>query len=215
MTSAKCYVAAMFLIIVIASDVHTAEYTDYDGVGSSDSEGHSNRDLYETIQQSGDPNSAAKLWNIPLQHLMVRKSQRSPSLRLRFGRRSDPLLANDISSTLLGQDSVDRKSVRSPSYRLRFGRRTDPEFSEDYMGRKASRSPSLRLRFGRRSDPAFLTHDLTDFFPGDDYLDRKIIRSPSYRLRFGRASDNSVGSTEDQLGKNSETESPDAGVEEN
>ncbi|XP_046432526.1 short neuropeptide F [Neodiprion fabricii] len=207
MTAPKSYVAAMLLVVVIASDVHTAEYADYDGM-SSDSDGHDARDLYNALQQQEDPN-AVKLWNIPIQHLMVRKSQRSPSFRLRFGRRSDPLMSNDIS----GQDnSVERKSVRSPSYRLRFGRRSDPELSEDFMARKPSRSPSFRLRFGRRSDP-LINHDLASSFPGEDYLDRKIVRSPSYRLRFGRQS-GLVDSTEVQPGTTSEKESA-AVVEEN
>lgn len=192
MKAVKRCVAAMFLIVVIASDVHTAEYADYEGV-SSDSEGRGSRDVYDAVQQSDDFN-AAKLWDIPTQHLMVRKSQRSPSLRLRFGRRSDPLLTNDLSDAFLGQDiGMERKAVRSPSYRLRFGRRSDPEISEDFMVRKSSRSPSFRLRFGRRSDP-LITPDFTNSFLGDEYLDKKISRSPSYRLRFGRQS-GSVGSS--------------------
>lgn len=84
----------------------------------------------------------------PDDHQMERKAVRSPSLRLRFGRRSDPSLGSD---------------KRVPSTRLRWGKRDNnmPSFYEnsysDEVGEpihRLIRAPSLRLRFGRSAVPA-------------------------------------------------------------
>lgn len=58
-------------------------------------------------------------------HQVERKAQRSPSLRLRFGRRSDPELVPHTAEKRWF-DEVNQKPIRSPSLRLRFGRRSDP-----------------------------------------------------------------------------------------
>lgn len=78
---------------------------------------------------------------------MERKGVRSPSMRLRFGRRSDP----DV--PLIGR-------VRELSYRIYkiekfdiFLISTQDNEIEDEIEQKAIRSPSMRLRFGRRNDP--------------------------------------------------------------
>lgn len=85
---------------------------------------------------------------LSLDHQMERKAVRSPSLRLRFGRRSDPdvplirrvsenicsafiwLSLNFVSCCEKQENEIDneieQKSIRSPSMRLRFGRRNDP-----------------------------------------------------------------------------------------
>lgn len=55
-------------------------------------------------------------------HEVERKAQRSPSLRLRFGR-SDPDMM-EKEKRFIGD--VHQKPIRSPSLRLRFGRRSDP-----------------------------------------------------------------------------------------
>lgn len=77
----------------------------------------------------------------PDDHQMERKAVRSPSLRLRFGRRSDPSIGSD---------------KRIPSTRLRWGKRDMPIFFDngysDEVGepiQRLIRAPSLRLRFGR------------------------------------------------------------------
>lgn len=77
----------------------------------------------------------------PDDHQMERKAVRSPSLRLRFGRRSDPAMGSD---------------KRVPSTRLRWGKRDLPWFYDgsfdDELGEpihRLIRAPSLRLRFGR------------------------------------------------------------------
>ncbi|CAH0729409.1 unnamed protein product, partial [Brenthis ino] len=87
-------------------------------------------------------------------HALARKSVRSPSRRLRFGRRSDPDMPPQAPL-----DDMDEllalREVRSP-VRLRFGRRSDERavphiFPQEEQDRSA-RAPSMRLRFGRRSD---------------------------------------------------------------
>nr|AAR12637.1 short neuropeptide F precursor [Drosophila melanogaster] len=60
-------------------------------------------------------------------HQVERKAQRSPSLRLRFGR-SDPDMLNSIVEKRWFGD-VNQKPIRSPSLRLRFGRR-DPSLPQ-------------------------------------------------------------------------------------
>ncbi|CAG9798408.1 unnamed protein product [Chironomus riparius] len=105
---------------------------------------------------------------LSLDHTMERKGVRSPSMRLRFGRRSDPdvpLRDNEI------DNEIEQKSIRSPSMRLRFGRRNDPLMSllneeamlygNEPLSRKAQRTPSVRLRFGKR-DSSMLDNEVND-----------------------------------------------------
>ncbi|KAG5675234.1 hypothetical protein PVAND_005155 [Polypedilum vanderplanki] len=103
---------------------------------------------------------------LALSHAMERKGVRSPSMRLRFGRRSDP----DV--PLIGRENeidMENEQKRSPSMRLRFGRRNDPLMSllneeamfynDETLTRKAQRTPSVRLRFGKRSDATMLENE--------------------------------------------------------
>ncbi|GLV40970.1 hypothetical protein CBL_04494 [Carabus blaptoides fortunei] len=70
-----CVCATLCVIILIAEMVTAApSYADYE---------NSIRDLYELMLQK-------EALEERLGHQIVRKSSRSPSLRLRFGRRSDP-----------------------------------------------------------------------------------------------------------------------------
>ncbi|XP_046682429.1 short neuropeptide F [Homalodisca vitripennis] len=74
---AEC--SAVLCMLLLLSDVAStapAPY-DYDSV----------RDLYEVLLQR-----EAMADNLLNQHRIVRKNNRSPSLRLRFGRRSDPAM---------------------------------------------------------------------------------------------------------------------------
>lgn len=57
--------------------------------------GENIQELYRLLQRTALEN--AGFAEVPLEHLMIRKSQRSPSLRLRFGR-SDPRLSVSIPS---------------------------------------------------------------------------------------------------------------------
>ncbi|XP_049797792.1 short neuropeptide F [Schistocerca nitens] len=114
-TSAVCKVA-LVLLLVAALTASAPSYPDYDNV----------RDLYELLLQREA--EGARLAAAADDHQLVRKSNRSPSLRLRFGRRSDPLFGAPSAAAGSGQDSL-AVAARSPSLRLRFGRRSDPLLS--------------------------------------------------------------------------------------
>uniref|UniRef100_A0A182T6A7 Short neuropeptide F n=1 Tax=Anopheles maculatus TaxID=74869 RepID=A0A182T6A7_9DIPT len=141
-------------------------------------------------------------------HQIKRKAVRSPSLRLRFGRRSDPsvplrsevrpLPANQPNSVIIGfsfhnfrsshqeDELIDQKAIRAPQLRLRFGR-NDPlwtSFNENALLEEnfEKRAPSQRLRWGRSN----LFGNLVNQFQQDDVMQQKAIRAPQLRLRFGR-----------------------------
>ncbi|XP_059046015.1 short neuropeptide F [Achroia grisella] len=87
-------------------------------------------------------------------HALARKSVRSPSRRLRFGRRSDPDMPPQAPLDEM-DELLSLRDVRTP-VRLRFGRRSDERavphiFPQEEQDRDV-RAPSMRLRFGRRSD---------------------------------------------------------------
>ncbi|KAJ2952080.1 hypothetical protein O0L34_g4347 [Tuta absoluta] len=87
-------------------------------------------------------------------HALARKSVRSPSRRLRFGRRSDPDMPPQAPLDEM-DELLSLRDVRTP-VRLRFGRRSEEHavphvFPQEEQDR-AARTPSMRLRFGRRSD---------------------------------------------------------------
>ncbi|KAJ0178717.1 hypothetical protein K1T71_005492 [Dendrolimus kikuchii] len=87
-------------------------------------------------------------------HALARKSVRSPSRRLRFGRRSDPEMPPQAPIDEM-DELMSLREVRTP-VRLRFGRRSDeravPHIFPQEEQDRAVRAPSMRLRFGRRSD---------------------------------------------------------------
>lgn len=87
-------------------------------------------------------------------HALARKSVRSPSRRLRFGRRSDPDMPPQTPLDEL-DELLSLREVRAP-VRLRFGRRSAeravPHIFPQEEQDRAARAPSMRLRFGRRSD---------------------------------------------------------------
>ncbi|XP_073824029.1 short neuropeptide F precursor isoform X2 [Musca autumnalis] len=110
-------------------------------------------------------------------HQVERKAQRSPSLRLRFGRRSDPEMLTQLPEKRWFGD-VNQKPIRSPSLRLRFGRRSDPTMP--------LHSPFDLLMNARQNVEAGSTassDDYNDIF--DNYYER-VVRKPQ-RLRFGRS----------------------------
>lgn len=121
-------------------------------------------------------------------HQIKRKAVRSPSLRLRFGRRSDP----DMPVQPEEEDSMPvARTIRAPQLRLRFGR-SDPLWSSSADRAAASafledkRAPSQRLRWGRSQPGAFNENAFgpDGVLPGADALNR----DPTLRLRWGRES---------------------------
>ncbi|XP_055682785.1 short neuropeptide F isoform X2 [Lutzomyia longipalpis] len=118
---------------------------------------------------------------------MERKAVRSPSLRLRFGRRSDP------SFNPFQMEKINQKPIRSPSLRLRFGRRNDPlfpTFNQDLLNdeltfKRPERKPASRLRWGRSAATTSENSNEEIGNPGDVQMTREE-RKPA-RLRWGRS----------------------------
>ncbi|GLH03188.1 hypothetical protein R5R35_014354 [Gryllus longicercus] len=92
--SVTCCCVALSLMLLLA---HAApSYGDYDSV----------RDLYELLLQKEALEGRLAPPQPQQAHELVRKSNRSPSLRLRFGRRADPLFT--------GSSFLDHSSVEGP-----------------------------------------------------------------------------------------------------
>ncbi|KAH8376549.1 hypothetical protein KR093_000084, partial [Drosophila rubida] len=121
-------------------------------------------------------------------HQVERKAQRSPSLRLRFGR-SDPEMLNNIVEKRWFGD-VNQKPIRSPSLRLRFGRRSDPNLPQmrrtiydDLLERQ------LNMNSQQVNQPA--TADEVEISDDYDSAFERVVRKPQ-RLRWGRSVGNNV-----------------------
>nr|AAN71535.1 RH17539p [Drosophila melanogaster] len=116
-------------------------------------------------------------------HQVERKAQRSPSLRLRFGR-SDPDMLNSIVEKRWFGD-VNQRPIRSPSLRLRFGRR-DPSLPQmrrtaydDLLERELTlNSQQQQQQLGTEPD--------SDLGADYDGLYERVVRKPQ-RLRWGRS----------------------------
>lgn len=163
------------------------------GTGSLMSESTQNADgsikgLYEYLLQReyAAPVSYAD-------HQIKRKAVRSPSLRLRFGRRSDPSMPVEPED----DEMIDQRSIRAPQLRLRFGR-GDPSwtsFNENAL-LEEKRAPSQRLRWGRSGG----------MFSSNDVMQQKAIRAPQLRLRFGRSDPSWAMFNEHQLNEQQMTD---------
>jgi len=112
-----------------------------------------------------------------------RKAQRSPSLRLRFGR-SDPEMLNNIVEKRWFGD-VNQKPIRSPSLRLRFGRRSDPNLPQmrrtlydDLLERELNLNSQQMNQAGADDQP-----EISDDY---DSAFERAVRKPQ-RLRWGRS----------------------------
>lgn len=117
-------------------------------------------------------------------HQVERKAQRSPSLRLRFGR-SDPEMLNNIVEKRWFGD-VNQKPIRSPSLRLRFGRRSDPNLPQ--MRRTAYDDlleRELTLNQQQLNQPSQVGEE-AELFDDYDVAFERVVRKPQ-RLRWGRS----------------------------
>ncbi|XP_050060635.1 short neuropeptide F [Aphis gossypii] len=90
-------IAAVVCTLLLVSTIVSAapSYMDYENA----------KDLYEILLQRDLIDSMGNSLIDPNQHRMVRKNQRSPSLRLRFGRRSDPALYQNALNAEYHNDS--------------------------------------------------------------------------------------------------------------
>ncbi|XP_031773012.1 short neuropeptide F-like isoform X1 [Apis florea] len=90
----KFYLKSTLLFIIVGFVVGTENYIDYSDEIPEKMPIENIHELYRLLVQRNALENA-RLGETPLEHLMIRKSQRSPSLRLRFGR-SDPHLSIGI-----------------------------------------------------------------------------------------------------------------------
>ncbi|XP_073824038.1 short neuropeptide F-like [Musca autumnalis] len=111
------------------------------------------------------------------EYQLQRKAQRSPSLRLRFGKRSDSEMLTGLTEKPWFGD-VNQKHIRSPSLRLRFGRRSDATMP--------LRSPYDMEMNGPQDDDTNNTFDSSDDYNDISNNYERVIRKPQ-RLRFGRS----------------------------
>ena len=95
----KVYVKATLLFTVIGLVLGAENYIDYGDEIADKTPAENIRELYKLLMQRATLENAG-FGEVPLEHLMIRKSQRSPSLRLRFGR-SDPHLTMALLSRRL------------------------------------------------------------------------------------------------------------------
>ncbi|CAL7943947.1 unnamed protein product [Xylocopa violacea] len=89
--SAKFYARSIVLCIIIGFVVASESYIDYADEVPEKMPAENIHELYKLLMQRAALDNAG-FGEVPFEHLMIRKSQRSPSLRLRFGR-SDPNLS--------------------------------------------------------------------------------------------------------------------------
>lgn len=147
-------------------------------------------------------------------HQIKRKAVRSPSLRLRFGRRSDPAMPVEPEDDEL-VDDVLLEEKRAPSQRLRWGR--SGGMGDVIAHERPIRAPQLRLRFGR-GDPLWTSLNENalleekrapsqrlrwgrsgGMLSSNDVMQQKAIRAPQLRLRFGRSDPSLAMFNEHQL----------------
>jgi len=117
-------------------------------------------------------------------HQVERKAQRSPSLRLRFGRSDPDMLNNIVEKRWFGD--VNQKPIRSPSLRLRFGRR-DPNLPQ--MRRTAYDDlleRELTLNSQQQQQQQLGSEGDSDLSADYDGLYERVVRKPQ-RLRWGRS----------------------------
>uniref|UniRef100_A0A0C9RLS8 sNPF protein n=1 Tax=Fopius arisanus TaxID=64838 RepID=A0A0C9RLS8_9HYME len=105
-------VTAIALFFVFGVAVSRENYMDYTADENVDRDLEDLREFYRFLVRHnsmdnsypGGVNMAGSSLDIPYEHLMIRKSQRSPSLRLRFGR-SGPAIPPEGLMSRLGSSS--------------------------------------------------------------------------------------------------------------
>ncbi|XP_076296609.1 short neuropeptide F [Lasioglossum baleicum] len=83
--SSQLYAKSILLFAVMGFVLAAENYVDYADEIADKPPAENIRELYRLLMQRNAYENAG-LGDIPFEHLMIRKSQRSPSLRLRFGR---------------------------------------------------------------------------------------------------------------------------------
>ncbi|KAG7213001.1 hypothetical protein KM043_002339 [Ampulex compressa] len=98
---AKSCLTPFLLLAIVGMSSATESYMDYGDDGADKSPAENIHELYRLLLQRNALENAAYS-GIPLEHLMIRKSQRSPSLRLRFGR-SGPRVSTGVLPRPIGE----------------------------------------------------------------------------------------------------------------
>lgn len=99
MDTRRCTPLIVFALIIALVGC-TENYIDYGEEAAEKTAAENIRELYRILQQRNILDNIG-FGGIPLEHLMTRKSQRSPSLRLRFGR-SEPHTSSGALPRLVG-----------------------------------------------------------------------------------------------------------------
>ncbi|XP_076227144.1 short neuropeptide F [Nomia melanderi] len=99
MMSSPLYTTSILLVLIVGFVFGTENYMDYGDEISEKSPAENIRELYSLLMQRKAFDNVG-YGDIPLEHLMIRKSQRSPSLRLRFGRSDSRLPIGVLSRTM-------------------------------------------------------------------------------------------------------------------
>ncbi|KAI4500811.1 hypothetical protein M0802_004022 [Mischocyttarus mexicanus] len=86
------------LLIIFGIVCAVENYVDYADESPDKSPTENIHELYRLILQRNAMENGGGFGGIPLEHLMIRKSQRSPSLRLRFGRSGPPHVSTGLLS---------------------------------------------------------------------------------------------------------------------
>ncbi|XP_078036826.1 short neuropeptide F [Augochlora pura] len=99
MMSCQLYARSLLLIAAMGFVSAAENYMEYADEIPDRSPAANIRELYRLVMQRNAYEDAG-LGDIPLEHLMIRKSQRSPSLRLRFGRSENRLPIGALSKAM-------------------------------------------------------------------------------------------------------------------
>jgi hypothetical protein len=87
------------------------------------------------------------------------EQKRSPSMRLRFGRRNDPFMSllNEV-----GAAAACNFAQLDALFALSIHQQEAMLYGNEPLSRKAQRTPSVRLRFGKRSDATMLENEVSE-----------------------------------------------------
>ncbi|XP_015437866.1 PREDICTED: short neuropeptide F-like [Dufourea novaeangliae] len=97
--SSKFYTKPILFLLIVGFVSGAENYMDYGDETPEKTPAENIHELYRLLMQRAALDNA-RFGDVPLEHLMIRKSQRSPSLRLRFGRSDSRLPIGVLSSAM-------------------------------------------------------------------------------------------------------------------
>ncbi|XP_043273798.1 short neuropeptide F [Venturia canescens] len=96
----------LMLLLIIGIVVASESYLDY-GDEATDRNLENLREFYKVLLRRNSVENMPPMVGSPYEHLMIRKSQRSPSLRLRFGRSGPAMTSGILTRPVNGQSTFD------------------------------------------------------------------------------------------------------------